>query len=327
MKPFEFYCLRCLSMFSVSGVGFNRWLLGALVLMLFTACQSGAGDPPPLPEGYTVGYVNYCQASPQFVYALDFDQPVVDTTQEFADGLLIRDLADGALYQHETWDDAGKVGAFALDWLGNIYVSPAPVINQELNPVEEQNKVFKTDTQNGDMVEFVDLPWPLPPAGSNPYGVVGLTYDCETDSLYVASIAGSTGQDEVGVLYQINPTTGDVLSQFENQDALGVGIFKGSQGKRLYFGAGRSPEVYSIALDDNGRFVGEPRLEFSLAAQPGGSPEIAHRIQFTADNNMIVKAIEFNYSLQASTRRERDIYTFAYDEEDDSWVFQGIESE
>ncbi|MBP7998048.1 MAG: hypothetical protein KA314_15200 [Chloroflexi bacterium] len=287
--------------------------------------QPSATPTPPLPPGYTIGPTNLCQATPQFVAALNFEQPVVDTTQELGIGLLITDLADNSrIYQHETWDDAGKVGAFAIDWLGNIFVAPAPVINQELNPVEEQNKVFRTDTQTAEMILFLDLPWPLPPSGSNPYGVLGLTYDCETSSLYVASVAGSTPQDEVGVIYQVSADTGEILSQQENTDALGLGVFNSSQGKRLYYGAGRTPDVYSVALDGSGRIIGEPRLEFSLAAQPGGADVKAQRLQFTPENNLIVKALEFNYSLQATSRIEKTIFTFLYQPESDNWSLQEI---
>lgn len=304
------------------------WILLSLFLLgLLTACQTN-NEPPPLPEGYEMGAVNYCQASPQFIASLNFSQPVLDTTQEFAVGLLVRDLADdGRLYQHETWDDAGKIGPFTIDWLGNIYAASAPVISQELNPVAEQNKIFVADTQTGAMSQLVDLPWPLPPAGSNPFGAVGLTYDCETDTLYAASVAGSTAQDEVGVIYQLHPQTGEILSQLENQDALGIGIFKAADGKRLYFGAGRTPEVYSVLLAADGRFRGEPRLEFSLAELANGTTNKAHRIQFAPDNQMIVKTLDFNYSLQASTRRERDIYTFQYDAENDDWLLRDVTSE
>ena len=287
--------------------------------------QPSAPPTPTLPPGYTIGPTNLCQATPQFVAALNYEQPVVDTTQELGIGLLVTDLADNSrIYQHETWDDAGKVGAFAIDWLGNIFVAPAPVINQELNPVEEQNKVFRADTQTAAMSLFLDLPWPLPPSGSNPYGVLGLAYDCETSSLYVASIAGSTPQDEVGIIYQVNTDTGEIISQLENTDALGISVFNSSQGKRLYYGAGRTPAVYSVALDDRGRVTGEPRLEFSLAEQPGGSDIKAQRLQFTPENSLIVKAIEFNYSLQATSRIEKTVFTFLYQPDNDTWSLQDI---
>lgn len=300
----------------------------SLVIMFLVACGAQPEATPTLPADYVIGPTNLCQATPQFVGGLGFEQPVIDTTQELGTGLVVSDLADsGRVYQHETWDDAGKVGAFAIDWLGTIFVAPAPVISQELNPVEEQNKVYRVHSQTAEMTLFLDLPWPLPPSGSNPYGVLGLTYDCETSSLYVASVAGSTAQDEVGVIYQVNTDTGEVISQLENTDALGIGVFNSSQGKRLYYGAGRVPEVYSVKLDDRGRIVGEPRLEFSLAAQPGGSDVKAQRIQFTPENSLVVKAIEFNYSLQPANRIEKTAFTFLYQPETDTWTFQEITSQ
>jgi hypothetical protein len=143
----------------------------------------------------------------------------------------------------------------------------------------------------------------------------------------VASVAGSTGQEEVGVIYQVNADTGEILSQLDNTDAIGVGVFNSGTGKRLYYGAGRVPEVYSVALDDRGRVTGEPRLEFSLAAQPGGSDVKAQRLQFTAENSLVVKAIEFNYSLQPTNRIEKKVYTFLYQPETDTWLLQEITSQ
>ncbi len=298
-----------------------------LLLCLLIACGTNEATPT-LPEGYMVGPTDQCHATPQFLAALNFARPVIDTTQEFATGVLVRDAAgEGQTYQHDTWDDAGKVGPFAIDWLGNIFVAPTPVISLELNPVEEQNKIFKVDTRTGEMVEFVSLPWPLPPGSGNPYGVVGLAYDCDTGSLYAASIAGSTPQDEVGVIYQIDSTSGEILSKLENVDALGIAVFRASQGKRLYYGHGRTSEIYSVALDGDGRFSGEPRLEFSLAAQPGGSTNIAQRLQFLPDNSLVIKAIEFNYSLQATSRVQKDVYTFHYQPTDDTWTLGQITQE
>lgn len=299
-----------------------------LTLVWFIAACGAKETEAVLPEGYAVGPTDQCHATPQFIHALNFERPVIDTTQEFAVGVLVRDLAgDSGQYQHDTWDDAGKVGPFAIDWLGNIFVAPAPVISLEFNPVAEQNKIFKVDTRTGEMTEFASLPWPLPPGSGNPYGVVGLAYDCDTGSLYAASVAGSTPQEEVGVIYQINPDNGVILSRLENVDALGLGIFRASQGRRLYYGAGRTPAVYSVGLDGDGRFRGQPRLEFSLAAQAGGSTDKAQRIQFTADNTMIVKAIEFNYSLQPTSHVQKDVYTFQYQPADDTWTLMSIAEE
>ncbi|GIK54904.1 MAG: hypothetical protein BroJett015_05670 [Chloroflexota bacterium] len=303
-------------------------LAACLTLVWFIAACSAKETQAVLPEGCAIGPTDQCHATPQFLSTLNFERPVIDTTQEFAVGVLVRDLAgDRTDYQHDTWDDAGKVGPFAIDWLGNIFVAPTPVISLELNPVAEQNKIFKVDTRTGEMGEFISLPWPLPPGSGNPYGVVGLAYDCDTGSLYAASIAGSTPQDEVGVIYQIDPTSGEILSKLENVDALGIGIFRASQGRRLYYGAGRTPEIYSVLLAGDGRFSGQPRLEFSLAAQPGGSTDKAQRLQFTADNSLIVKAIEFNYSLQPTSHIQKDVYTFQYQPADDAWTLLDITEE
>ena len=242
-------------------------------------------------------------------------------------GLILRDSAgNGRYYQHETWDDAGNVGPFAYDGTGTIYLGPVPLASLQTNPTAEQNWIYQVDSQTAVMSKFRELPWPLPPSGANPFGVTGLTYDCDTNSLYAASIAGSTAQEEVGAIYQIDLETGETISQLDDLDAIGLGIFNGTAGKRLYYGLARSPEVYSIGLDANtGEFYGEPRFEFSLAAQPGGSFDNAHRIQFTEDGRMIVKGIEFSYSLQVASDPQRNIYTFQHEPAADGWTFLTVE--
>ncbi len=285
--------------------------------------------PPPLPDDYQTGSVTYCLAGPSFTTELGFKNPAIDTSQVLATGLVIRELDDSSrFYQHETWDDAGHVGPFAYDSAGTIYVGPTPLASLQTNPTAEQNWIYAVDSQTAVMSKYLELPWPGPPNSGNPYGVAGLTYDCDTNSLYATSIAGSTAQEELGGIYQIDLNTDEIVSQFTGHDAIGIGIFNGTEGKRLYFGLARSPEVFSIGLDAaTGHFYGEPRLEFSLAAQPGGSFDNGHRIQFTQNGRMLVKGVEFSFSLQVASDPQRNIYTFQHEPADDSWTFLGVQQE
>lgn len=285
--------------------------------------------PPTLPADYQTGSVTTCLAGPAFTADLGLESPSIDTSQRIAVGLIIREpFENGRYYQHETWDDAGNVGPFAYDFRGDIYLGPVPLTSLETNPTAEQNWIYRVDSQTAVMAQYLELPWPLPPSGANPYGVVGLTYDCDTDSLYAASIAGSTAQEEVGGIYQIDLLTGEIVSQLDDLDAVGLGVYNGAEGKRLYYGLARSPDVYSIGLDaKTGYFYGEPRFEFSLAGLPGGSFDNAHRIQFTEDGLLIVKGIEFSFSLQVASDPQRNIYTFAYQPEADTWSFLNVVQE
>ena len=284
---------------------------------------------PPLPADYATGTVLSCLRRPAFISELGLEQPSIDTSQTIAIGLIIREpFAGGRYYQHETWDDAGSVGPFAYDQSGTIYIGPAPLASVETNPTAEQNWIYAVDSETAVMTQYLELPWPKPPGGNNPFGITGLTYDCDSDSLYAASVAGSTGQEEVGGIYQIDLESNKIVSSFTAKDAVGIGIYNGVNGKRLYYGLARSPEIYSIGLNaETGHFWGEPRLEFSLAAQSGGSFDNAHRIQFTNDGTMIVKGVEFSYSLQVASDPQRNIYTFQYEPASDSWIFVDVVQE
>jgi len=309
---------------------YKKWQLWLGAILIFAAGIAFWSwrqmMPAPLPATYQTGIVTYCLRGPAFVAELGLESPAIDTSQLLATGLVIREpYENGRYYQHETWDDAGSVGPFAYDRNGTVYLGPTPLASLQVNPTAEQNWIYQVDSQTAVMSQFLELPWPLPPSGGNPFGVTGLTHDCDTSSLYATSVAGSTAQEEVGSIYQIDLVNGEVVSQLENVDALGAGVYNGIDGKRLYYGLARSPEVHSIALDaTTGQFIGESRLEFSLASQPGGSFDNAHRIQFTNDGTMIAKGVEFSYSLQVASDPQRNIYTFAYEPEDDSWRFLNV---
>ena len=199
---------------------------------------------------------------------------------------------------HGTWKAAGHLGQFTYDRQGNIYVVPVPLTSLEVNPLEAQNKVHILDAQTGRMREFIDLPAPRPIATSNPFGTIGLAYDCDTNSLYVASLAGSSASEELGTIFRVDLNSNQIAARIDGIDALGLGLFKGSSGKRLYFGLGRVPEVRSIAVDQNGDFEGESRRELSLADLGLPRNYRAQKIRFKAGAIMRLKALPFAYSLR-----------------------------
>ena len=296
---------------------------GLLVTAAFIAWMSGlfsSGSGGGVRTNLPIGPTTLCQQLPKFTGSVGLGEQVfIDTTQQEFTGVALQDAATGQKYQDPSWDDAGTVGPHVIDSAGNIYVVPVPQVSLFANPPEEQNKIYRIDTNTGIMSEYINLPWAQPPSGANPFGAVGLAFDCNTSSLYAATLAGSTPSQELGRFYRIDVNSGEIVAQLDNVDALGLGVFNGANGKRLYYGSARVPEVYSIPLDANGDFSGEPRFEFSLAALEGGSYDNAHRIKFTRDNQMEVKGIGFGYRLMASSDPLRNVYTFNYNRENDSW--------
>lgn len=298
----------------------------AVVFVLVVAWlekRGGAAASKVIPAGGA----DYCKVAPAFPKNYGLRMPYgVDLRQQGYMGLAIIEGNPGGKTLHlPEWEQAGYLGPHAFDQKGNIYVAPTPNVNIDFNPPEKQNIVYIVDSQTGEMKKLIELPWANPPTANNPFGLVGLTYDCDTESLYAASLAGSTFKEEKGRIFRIDLKTRTVADQLEGVDALGLGVFNGSSGKRLYFSSARESEVYSIGLKDSGNFRNDKRLEFSLAAGSQSSFDKGHRIQFPGPDRMTVKAIEFSYSLIAASDPRRNIYSYVYDPQKDTWSLSGVQ--
>ena len=236
----------------------------------------------------------------------------------------------GKNWRHPTWTDAGHVGAFARDGAGNIYIVPTPEVSLADNPPELQNRIYRIDAQTGEMALWLELPAVAPPSPSNPFGTMGLFYDCDTNSLYASSLAGSTSKQANGRIYCIRVADKAVVSQLDNVDAIGVGVFNGVKHKRLYFGSARSSDVYSVALDANGDFTSDMRHEFALAALSDGNTTSVRRIEFASRQGQYVmqaKELEFGFRLVAENNLHKRMYMFRYDPTGDSWRYMNSVAE
>lgn len=275
-----------------------------------------------------IGGAAACQALPQFAATLGVGpRAMFGTSVQGVKGLAVVDpdaqaAGRSAVYQHESWDDGGYLGPFVYDRRGDIYAAPVPLVSLEENPPALQNKVYRIDSVSQAMAEFVDLPAAAPPTGANPFGVIGLAYDCDGERLYAASVAGSTAREENGRIFRIALSDGEAETILEGFDPFGVGVFNGSAGKRLYYGLARRPELFSVALDEAGDAVGEPRRELSLASVPNGTADKIRRIRFTAGPTMTLHAYDFGYTLQVASQRQERQFVFGYDAARDRWTFR-----
>jgi hypothetical protein len=307
-------------------------LLAAGIGLVFWLPQRSqpAPDPSSQPDGLVAGPVDGCRAGPRFQDRLNLGaQAALTTALTNVKGLALIDPqgngGQGNTYRHDTWDDAGYLGPFISDRKGDIYVAPVPLVSLVDNPPELQNRIYRVGSDDEAMRLFVELPAAQPPGGASPFGVVGLAYDCETESLYATSLAGSTARQEVGRIFQIDLETGEVVSQLDGVDAMGVGVYNTPDGKRLFFGLARSPEVRSVALDGDGKFTGEPQPEFNYASHTLGGRRTARRIRFPDVGEMRLNMTDFNYSLQVASRRMEDLLVYRLDETTGKWVFERID--
>ncbi len=304
-------------------------LAGALLLAtgLWLYNQFGAPAPAPPAGTYLPGTANYCRAMPPFAVNQGFSQQsYFSTSERRVAGLVLIDgseLRRGATYQHPSWTSAGSLGPIQLDGSGNAYVAPVPTINVLANAADAQNTLYRVDGETGVMAAYVTVPPAQSADATNPYGLLGLSYDCDVKSVYATTVAGSTRLAEVGQIVRIDASgaAGRVADTLGNIDAIAVASWNGAGGKRLLYGKARTSEIWSIAVDGRGDFTGEPKLEFSLAGLGPRGDDKARRIVVDSATQLTVYGIEFSYNLIAPSEKQQTAYAFVLDPTSGRWTF------
>ncbi len=216
-------------------------------------------------------------------------------------------------YQNQSWSAAGLVGAFALDNKGNLYVAPSPRLGPGVKQAKAQNVIYKVDTNTGELAPYVTLTEDDAPTPDNPFGIVGLAYDCESNSLYVSSLAGSTADKEAGHIYRVDLGLGAVVGRLDAVDALGLTVGLSAKGKTLFFGSARAPQLRAVNLEASGDFQGKPR---DVGALTGA--QRAWRLTLLSQSEMLVRVVEFNLA-NADTPQGSEI-RFNYETSSDQWT-------
>ncbi len=268
---------------------------------------------------------NNCKKNAAFInkLGLNASKAYFTTADKKIMGLVLVDASaeKPKVYQDSSWKKAGWLAPIQIDLEGNVYVGPAPFINVLYNPLSNQNTVYKVAAQSGIMAPFVQLPFDNSTQTQNPFGIIGLAYLCEANTLYVSTVAGSTIQFEKGCVYQVDATTGKIKNKISGIDVLGMGISYSSGQRKLYFGKARNSEVYSITLNEKGDFIGEPIFEFSLQGLGIRGDDKVRRIKSEKDGSLVVYGIEFNFNLVAPSEKLETIYKFVFNEEQKKWFF------
>jgi gamma-glutamylcyclotransferase (GGCT)/AIG2-like uncharacterized protein YtfP len=298
------------------------YLTGVCLLLSLSACSKTAPDLAK----FKPGVVDNCRAYPQFLNKTGLGMPIAfDSRQRGYMGLRLLQPTTGKFWADPSWDDAGHIGAFTRDKVGNVYIAPTPEINLHDNPPALQNRIYKIDSQTGQMQAWLELPAAKLPTANNPFGVMGLFYDCDTNSLYASSVAGSEPTQILGRLYRIDLNTQKIIDQIEQVDALSIGIFNDINNKRLYFGSARSSDIYSLILDNDGNFTQQVRHEFALALLPNGNSSSARKFIFTQNKagqfELNIKEAEFGFRLTAENNPVRRTYHFIYNAINNNWQY------
>lgn len=281
---------------------FQKWgcRLGVVVGLAAAGAAAAQG-----PASYEPGPADACKTYPPYVRELKFEGAVyISTNIRGYPGLVFVGRGESGqrrIYQHPTWTGAGYLAAYTYDRAGNIYVAPSPLVSLWENPPGEQNRIWKIDAETQEMSPFATLPAADEPSPRNPFGILGLTYDCDTESLYATSVMGSTPDAEKGRVFRVDLETGESDIIAEGRDFFGVGIFNTQTEKTLYLGSARTSGVYAMALDAGGAAREAAAVEFYLSNFPGGANDQVKRILFDSDNFMKIKGIGFHFTLKVAS--------------------------
>jgi hypothetical protein len=276
-----------------------------------------------------------CKQMPVFIRKTGFDlsRSGFSTAERKQKGLVFVEFAaDGdakknRFYQPESWKKAGSMGPIIIDEEGIVFAAPVPTVNILDNPIALQNTLYKVDAQSGEMSAFIALPdsatseYTKQPE-QNPFGLLGLAYDCGTKLLYATSVKGSTSDAEAGCVWIINKSDKKITASISKIDAMGIGIYTKNGEKRVYLGKTRTGDIISYQLNPEGTILkNTEQVEVSLEGLGGRGDDHARKIRFNEKNEMVVQGISFYYNLVAPSEKQETTYIFRYNTATQRWVF------
>jgi len=292
-----------------------------LILAGICLCVAGCENKIEKKDAWSTG-LSACSGRPVYIdkSSINPKYAALSTSEKKIKGLALIDVTTHQYWQHPSWSKYGTLGPIATDKYGNSYIAPVPVINILSNIPDEQNTLYRVDGVSGEMKTFLTLPMTNKSTEENPYGLIGLHYDCHAEVLFASSIMGSEMNTENGTIYIVNVEEPSIIDQLDHIDALGMAVSGTTGEKRLYFGSCRQSDIYSIEIGKNSHFIGKPQLEFSLDMLGPRGDDKARKIIFKSDGEMIIKGIAFDYNLTAPTEKLESEYSFIYDRALKKWL-------
>lgn len=273
---------------------------------------------------------NNCARQPEFVQSLQFDmnRSGFSTSDRFIMGIIFAEFKDPAnpveytrTYQHPSWKQAGYLGTIVFDDLGNIYIAPLPVVNTLNNPVYEKNTIFRIDHITGVMSKFIELPVESKFCPVNPFGIVGLTYDCNSKTIYAATLEGSEEDMEKGKIFSIAVQDKKVSLVLDRFDALGLTTFTSAETTKLFFASARRSKIMSLDLTGNKGTAAIPEEIIDFTGLGPRGDDKARKLRIRNDGMMQIYGVEFEYNLIAPTARQEQIFYYRYNKARDKWEY------
>lgn len=309
-----------------------RFLLSSLIATVIIAGLS-EGPPVHTHNGRSSMRDSYaqlsedaqqCARSPQFALQRGIKRSFVSTSERFRTGIVLFPVQeDGKIaepIQLPSWTLAGRLGPFITRETGDIIVAPVPNVNTLQNPPEQQTWLYQLRSSDGVLERFTKVPAALLPSQTNPYGILGLAYDCARKIIYATSVSGSSPAVERGSVFAISAQDGKILSEVKGIDALGIGVTHEQESSFVYLGSARSSQILRINLKSDGTFA-DTVASTIFRFDPFDSLR-ARKIRF-ANGRMIINTTEFYYNLVAQTEFEQPTLTFKRDAS--GWILEKAE--
>lgn len=292
-------------------------------IIIFNSCKEKMTED----EIASIG-IAQCRIPAPFVRELGFDPSNAAFSTEIGDrnrGVILLEAkkfetdTNFKSYQHPSWIKYGYMGSLTTDNNGYAYTAPIPFVNTLDYTSQTINQIFRIDNVTGEMKPYIVLPKPDSVEGIVAYGVLGVYFDCHAEKLYAASVAGSTRDEEKGVIYVIDTKNAKIVDELKGFDACAVFVNGLTGTKKLFFGSARSSDIYSVELTKDGLFDGKPSVELSIEGVGPRGNDIARRIRADKYGNLNIYGVEFNFSLAAQSNKPETFYQYLYNRETKQW--------
>ncbi|WP_129628792.1 hypothetical protein [Candidatus Oscillochloris fontis] len=277
-------------------------LLGLVFSLVLLVAAVGYAAPISAPQP-----LDACRTSPQFLAAFNATPDMALATDGTAMGLVLRSSTGD--YQLPSWDDAGYLGPLAYDRRGDVYVAPTPRLSLADNPLAGAATIWRVDSASGLMHPFTTLSGAA--NARNPFGILGLAYACDLDTLYAGTVLGSTPSSEHGGVVAIGLADQNQQVVLPNTDVMSVLVLRHGGGYTLYAGLARRPLVLALPLDAHGQPRGpaQPLIDLS---QAGATPQERARKLRLVGEQLQIDLVPFTYSLQANATDTPQIRTLTW---------------
>ncbi len=228
-------------------------------------------------------------------------------------------------YSHPTWKLGGALGSFVIAPSGHVFVCPTPYINNFYNPPCEQNKLYRIHSSSGQMESVFQF---YGDSIFTVFGLMGISYDCESDNLFVSSIKGSSKDQVKGKIYSLHCTRNDeyiLIDSIGGIDALGLSLARIDGKKKLFFGDLRGDAVSSIEISKDGHFLSTPKPEIKLNDDRFMVNYEAKKIKFNQDNTVKISLVPFDFNFIIPGTEQESFVEYQYNKLSKKWILKNLD--